>query len=60
MAERAANVPVQTRNNHVLRIRKERTDAQIRFARGAQIMSIFGVGDCKSCFFSEFFPLLTT
>jgi hypothetical protein len=28
-------------------------------ARGAQIMSIFGVGDRRSDFFSESFPLLT-
>ena len=27
VAERAANVPVQTRSNHVLRIRTERTNA---------------------------------
>jgi hypothetical protein len=32
----------------------------IGLAREAQIMSIFGTDDCKSCFFSEFFPLLTT
>jgi len=30
-----------------------------RIARGAQIMSIFGVGDWRSDFFSEFFPVLT-
>jgi len=30
-----------------------------RIARGAQIMSIFGVGDWRSDFCSEFFPVLT-
>jgi len=28
-------------------------------ARTVQIMSIFGIGDWKSDFFSEFFPALT-
>jgi len=38
---------------------KRLKDGTKRIARGAQIMSTFGVEDWRSDFFSEFFPVLT-
>src|SRR5438046_8984606 len=59
-AERAANGPVQTRSSHVLRTRKERTNAPFDSREVHRSYRSSAYADRKSCFFSEFFPLLTT
>jgi hypothetical protein len=55
VVERVANVPVQTRNNHELRIRKERTDGQFdlrevrRSYRSSVTMTANPVSSPNSC-----------